>query len=124
MAPISQPPPHIVRANVRQKQSSVPLIFLTASAALYVGAVIFGTLAASQHLYLLLLLLQYIAILPIAVWFLRSRSGSKGYCGLPRINHRIALIAFELLAIPLSRFAVQGLLNPDESAYSFQARLY
>jgi len=102
----------------------IPLIGLAASTAVYVGILIVGTARASQHLYLFLLFLQYFVILPIVVWLLRSRSGSNVCGGLPRINQRIALIGFALLAIPLSRFAAEGLVNPDESGYSFQARLY
>lgn len=123
MTPISQFPAQTVTAEVHQ-ESSVPLIFLAASVALYVGFLVYGTLAASRHLYLFLLFLQYAVIFPIAVWSLRLRSSRNVCGGLPGINHRIALVAFGLLAIPLSRFAAEGLMNPDESGYSFQARLY
>jgi hypothetical protein len=90
---------------------------------LYLGLLIFGKLRNSEHLHLLLLVLQYAVILPILLWFLRSRAASVGG-GFPGINLGIILVAFTLVTIPLSWFSAQGLLNPDESGYGFQARLY
>ena len=43
---------------------------------------------------------------------------------LPGLNFRPLVFCFALVAIPLSWFTVRGLLNPDESGYSFQARIY
>ncbi len=43
---------------------------------------------------------------------------------MPTVNLRVILGCFALLALPLSWFSVRGLLNPDESGYSFQARIY
>ena len=91
---------------------------------LYIGLLLAGTIRGSTHLHLALLAVQYIIILPSLVWFLRSPPFSSGSGPLPRTNLGITLLAFALVTIPLSRFSAQGLLNPDESGYSFQARIY
>lgn len=124
LSTVPQPPLRSDSAIMRQKPSGIPFVCLAGAVALYVGILILGTLQAYNRLHLLLLFLQYVVILPIVVWFLRSWSGPDNQKGLPRINLGIPLIAFCFLAIPLSWFAAQGLLNPDESGYSFQARLY
>jgi hypothetical protein len=127
MTPISQPPAQTATTSVRQTRP-LPLICLGASVLLYVGILIFGTLVGSQHLYWILLFLQYAVILPVVVWSLRSfpQSGrnSNATCGLPRISYGMVLVAFALVAMPLSWLAAEGRVNPDESGYSFQARLY
>ena len=120
----SQPPAQTVSANIPPNKFFTPFALLTALVILHVGLLLLGTLRSYQHLHLLLLCLQYAVILPVLLWFLRSASGSSTGGYLPGIDLKIALIGFVLVAIPLSWRSTQGLLNPDESGYSFQARLY
>jgi len=76
------------------------------------------------HLHLALLAVRYVIILPALLWCLRSQRGASSGSPLPRIPLGIALLGFAVVTIPLSRISAQGLLNPDESGYSFQARIY
>jgi hypothetical protein len=100
------------------------LVLLTASVIFYIGLLLLGTMRSYAHLHLALLAAQYGIIFPTLLWFLRSQCASSGESPLPRIHLGIALLTFAVVAIPLSRFSGQGLLNPDESGYSFQARVY
>lgn len=85
-----------------------------------------------KHSDLLLLLLQYGVILWSVLWYLRSQQRDLTQqgddlappAGLPRLNLFAVISCFALLAIALSWFATRGLVNPDESGYSFQARIY
>jgi 4-amino-4-deoxy-L-arabinose transferase-like glycosyltransferase len=77
------------------------------------------------HLDLILAIVQYGPILLSALWFLRSqRNPLARPAQLPQLNLVALAGCFALLAFPLSCFAVQGLVNPDESGYSYLARIY
>ena len=91
---------------------------------LYIGLLLVGTMHSYVHLHLALLAVQYLIVLPTFLWFLRSQRASTIGSPLPRVHLGVALVVFAVVTIPLSRFSAQGLLNPDESGYSFQARIY
>jgi hypothetical protein len=84
------------------------------------------------HSDILLLVLQYGLVLGSALWLLyshkinlaRQEKDSRETQPLLRVNPLAVIACFALVAIPLSWFAVRGLVNPDESGYSFQARIY
>ena len=116
---------HTGAAIVRKKHPSVSFWFLTASVLLYSGVLIGGTLRAYAHLDIVLLLLQYLLLLPAALAYLRRQQNDLQAVGsMPAVKLRVIAACFVLLAFPLSWLSVQGLLNPDESSYSFQARIY
>ncbi len=123
MPTISQPPAQDLSATAVQKQDSIPLVIFIASVVLYISLLILGTWHGYRHLHLMLLAFQYLVILPITLWFLKPSTGSTA-SSVPAVNIVFIVVAFALVAIPLSRFSAQGLLNPDESGYAFQARLY
>jgi hypothetical protein len=108
-----------------EKHASVSFWFLTFSVLLYLSILVFGTLRTYAHLQIVLLLLQYVLLLPAVLAYLRKRQDNVPAVGsVPIVNLRVIFVCFALLAIPLSWFSVRGLLNPDESGYSFQARIY
>lgn len=85
-----------------------------------------------RHSDQVLLLLQYVLIFSSLLLSLHlQRVVAEGHAGvpsttarLPDLNLPVLIGCFALLAIPLSWFATRGLVNPDESGYSFQARIY
>lgn len=83
-----------------------------------------GILRERHHTYLVLLAAQYALILPSIVAYLRSQRNSQSAAPLQLPRTAWVVFAFAALAIPLSWFSTQGLLNPDESGYSFQARIF
>lgn len=88
-------------------------------------ALVWGSSRHFGHLHIVLALLQYGPIGFSALWYLRSqRDDLVGTASLLRLNLLPFTACFALLAIPLSWFATWGLVNPDESGYSFQARIY
>lgn len=91
---------------------------------LYIVVLVFGSVRDIAHLEIILALLQYGLLLGALVWYLRQEKGLPAGVALPRPPLVAVIACFILLAIPLSWFATQGLLNPDESGYSFQARIY
>jgi hypothetical protein len=114
-------------AVVQRRESTAAAWVLAASVAFYLCALAFGSLRHSGHLDIVLLLLEYGPILLSAIWYLRSQRDTDNAAGattLPGMSLLALVACFAFLAIPLSRFSTQGLLNPDESGYSFQARLY
>jgi hypothetical protein len=97
---------------------------LSATVVLYLSLLAWGTNRSYQHLHIVLLLLQYGIMLWGAVWCLRQSAG-PGIALLPPLpGFGAVVVCFALLAMPLSWFTTRGLLNPDESGYSFQARIY
>jgi hypothetical protein len=112
-------------AAIAKKQALVSFWFLTASVLLYLSVLVFGILRAYVHLHILLLLLQYFLILPAALrYLLRQQDSAQPVAGPPTVNLRLVIGCFAILAFPLSWFSARGLLNPDESGYCFQARIY
>ena len=92
---------------------------------LYLCLLALGTRYSGHHL--ILLLVQYGAILSTGLWYLRSQRQTGDRVGtntLPRLILLALMVCFASLALPLSWFTVRGLLNPDESGYSFQARIF
>jgi len=77
------------------------------------------------HLDIALALVQCGPVLASLLWFLRSQANlSTAPRKLPGLNINVLALCFAVVALPLSWFAVQGLVNPDESGYSFMARIY
>jgi len=108
-----------------EKPQPVYFWFLSVSVLLYLSVLLFGTLRAYAHLHLVLLLLQYVLILPAVVGYLRHRqNGLPAGTSLPTVNLRVIGGCFAVLALSVSWFSARGLMNPDESGYSFQARIY
>ncbi len=82
-----------------------------------------GVLRNFHHLHLVLLTFQYALLLPIVLKYLRTHTdGPAGEFAAPK---RLPLIValFALAALCLSWLSTRGLLNPDESGYSFEARI-
>lgn len=90
----------------------------------YVVLLWIGILRERHHTYLVLLAIQYVLILPSIVVYLRSQANSQFPAPSRLLKTAWVVLAFAALAIPLSWFSTQGLLNPDESGYSFQARIF
>lgn len=123
----SSSPVETLHPPAGQKRQRTTAWVLAASVALYLLALGFGSARHSGHLDIVLLLLQYGPILVGATWYLRTQRITRGTAEtatLPRLNLLAVVACFALVAIPLSWFSTRGLLNPDESGYSFQARLY
>jgi hypothetical protein len=76
------------------------------------------------HLYVLVLALQHLLILPGNFLFLRSKRGVTGPPALPPPRRLFVISFFAAVAVSLSWFSTRGLLNPNESGYSFLARIY
>jgi 4-amino-4-deoxy-L-arabinose transferase-like glycosyltransferase len=77
------------------------------------------------HLDLVLAVMQYGPILLSVLWFLRSQKNtSTEPTKLPGLKSFVIAGLFAVVAVSLSWLAVQGLVNPDESGYSFLARIY
>ena len=77
------------------------------------------------HLDLVFVIMQYGPILLSVLWFLRSQKNTSiEPTKLPGLRSFIVAGSFAVVAASLSWFAVQGLVNPDESGYSFLARIY
>lgn len=92
---------------------------------LYLLVLTWGSFRHFVHLHIVLGLLQYGVILPCVLSYLHSeRVVSAETVSLPRLNLLAVIGCFALFAIPFSRFISHGLVNPDESGYSFQARIY
>jgi Dolichyl-phosphate-mannose-protein mannosyltransferase len=71
------------------------------------------------------LLFQYLVLLPLIWAFIsRRRDANPRKLVLPSsVTVAIAVCVF-FLAVPLARHGSDGLLNPDENGYSFQARIF
>jgi hypothetical protein len=100
------------------------LALLVVLASLYSAMLWAGALHSHHHLYVLLLAIQYVLILPAVFGFLRSKRGTSGPPALPLPRLVDVVFVFALVAVPLSWFSTRGLLNPDESGYSFLSRIY
>jgi hypothetical protein len=93
--------------------------------AFYLFVLALGSSRRFGHLDIILALLQYGPILFLLLWYLSTQKDDRAETiGLPRLNLTAVMVCFASLAIPLSWFATRGLVNPDESGYSFQARIY
>jgi hypothetical protein len=100
------------------------LLALVALALLYTILLWIGVLHSYHHLHVLLLGVQYLLILPAILAYLRSsRNRSSDERITPPRLTALALL-FALVAFPLSWFSTRGLLNPDESGYAFEARIF
>jgi hypothetical protein len=127
MLPFS--PPEILPQSgaevTSRKAAALAFWCLTAAIALYLGVLLFGTIRAYGHLHVVLLLLQYCLILPCVLAYLRrSKTGVRPDAGALRINSSAVVFCFAVVAVSLSWFSARGRLNPDESGYCFQARIY
>jgi len=82
-----------------------------------------GVSLAYSHLRVLLLVFQYFLIFPILILYLRSvrDRATDQQLSLPGLS--LVAWVFVLVALPVSWFSTQGLLNPDESGYTFEARI-
>lgn len=93
-------------------------------ALLYTALLWAGALRSYHHLYVVLLVLQHLLILPALLFYFGSKKGSATAAGLSRLDVSALVLLFALAIAPLSWFSTRGLLNPDESGYSFLARIY
>jgi hypothetical protein len=126
--PPSSPPVILPQSGAEvtsRKAASLPFCWLTAAIALYLGVLLFGTVRAYGHLHLVLLLLQYFLILPcvLACWR-RSKNGIRPVAGVLNTPIKAVIFCFAVVAVSVSWFSARGLLNPDESGYCFQAKIY
>lgn len=120
-----QPQSPLRAAIATKKHQPVNFWFLTVLVLLYVSVLLFGTLRTYGHLHVVLLLLQYVLILPAVLGYLRRQQDSiQAVASMPTINLRVIVGCFAVLALFLSWYSARGLMNPDESGYSFQARIY
>ncbi|PWT99268.1 MAG: hypothetical protein C5B51_27595 [Terriglobia bacterium] len=104
-------------------QSGANRILVCALAVLLFSAVsAWGLLGSSKHISLLLAV-EYLLLLPAALYGLRAGSPAVA-SGLPDIPRVLPIAAFLAAALALSWLSNQGLLIPDESAYQFQARTF
>ena len=84
-----------------------------------------NALSGFRHLHLSVAVAQHTLLLPASIWYLRSKRENPPLCAQLSIpDLRILVLCFALAAAPLSRLTTQGLLNPDESGYSFQAHVF
>jgi len=83
-----------------------------------------GVARSYHHLHVVLLAFQYLLLLPVVVRCLRSHKDKSSAAHIPAPNLTTIAVLFALLALPLSWFSTRGLLNPDESGYSFEARTF
>lgn len=121
MPPTSKIPPTVEL----QKRQQLAAWLLVAWASFYLLALAVGTARHFKHMDIILLVLQYGVGVWILLWSLCSqKDDATGLRRVPRLNLFAVTACFALLAMPLSWFATRGLVNPDESGYSFQARIY
>lgn len=108
-----------------RKSAALPFWCLTAAIALYVGVLLLGGIRTYGHLHVVLLLLQYCVILPCVLACLyRSQDGVRPEAGVFQLKLSAIIFCFAVVAVSLSWFSARGRLNPDESGYCFQARIY
>ncbi|MGO8793613.1 MAG: hypothetical protein ACLQLC_02225 [Candidatus Sulfotelmatobacter sp.] len=126
MPPHSPPEilPHTGAETKSEKAALLPVVCLAAAITLYLGVLLFGTVRNYGHLHLVLLFLQYVLILPCVVVCLRPKNGVPPVAREFSVDLRPVIFCFAVLALSLSWFSARGLLNPDESGYGFQARIY
>jgi hypothetical protein len=127
MPPFS--PPEILPqsgAEITSRKAAVlPFWCLTAAIALYLGVLFWGTVTDYGHLHFVLLLLQYFLILPCVLGCLRrAKNGIRPVAGVLSIHIKTVVLCLAVVAVSLSWFSARGRLNPDESGYCFQARIY
>jgi hypothetical protein len=128
LTPVSNPSellPAAAPALPRAKPRRLPFYFLALSILVYIIALFWGTHRGYGHLHMVLVGLQYLLILPAAAaCLLGSGDDAKTGASLSGVHLSLAIALFALAAVPLSWYSARGLLNPDESGYAFQARIY
>jgi hypothetical protein len=119
-----------------QERRHGPAWPLVLAVLLYLLVLAWDSFRHFPHADFILLLLQYGLILGTMLWYLRSqRSGHPAQepghgnanlqsAGLPQVNLFALTGCFVLMAMSVSWLATRGMLNPDESGYSYQARIY
>lgn len=100
------------------------LALLAVFALLYTILLWVGVLHSYHHLHVVLLAFQYFLFLPAILAYLRSNSNGSPNARVPLPKICVIVLLFGLVAFPLSWFSTRGLLNPDESGYSFEARIF
>ncbi len=112
-------------ASIAKEKQPISFWFFAASILLFLGVLLVGTTRGYGHLHPALLLIQYALMLPAVLVYLRRRQDRiPQFNNLAAIRPRLLVACFAVVALPLSWLSVRGLLNPDESGYSFQARIY
>ena len=101
------------------------LALLSILALLYTVLLWIGVVRSYHHLHILLLAFQYALLLP-AIWaYLRAhRTSDTQPATIPLPQLTAITLLFAIVVFPLSWFSTRGLLNPDESGYSFEARIF
>jgi hypothetical protein len=101
------------------------LAILSILALFYIVLLWIGVAHSYHHLHILLLVFQYALLLP-AIWaYLRARGTRDSQhpeISLP--SRAVIIVLFAFVVFPLSWLSTRGLLNPDESGYSFEARVF
>jgi len=101
------------------------LALLSILALLYIVLLWIGVVHSYHHLHILLLVFQYALLLP-AIWAylraLQARDSQRSEISFP--NKSVSVLLFAAVIFPLSWLSTRGLLNPDESGYSFEARIF
>src|ERR1700739_543437 len=84
-----------------------------------------GVVHSYHTLHILLLAFQYALLLP-AIWAYLHAHGSRDsqHPGISLPNRTAIIFLFAVVVFPLSWLSTRGLLNPDESGYSFEARIF
>ena len=101
------------------------LALLSILALLYTVLLWIGVVRSYHHLHILLLAFQYALLLP-AIWayFRAHRASDNQPARIPLPQLTAITLLFAIVVFPLSWFSTRGLLNPDESGYSFEARIF
>ena len=102
------------------------LLALLAILALFYTVLLWiGVVHSYHHLHILLLVFQYALILP-AIWaYLRAHATRESQDARISLPSRTGIVfLFAVVVFPLSWLSTRGLLNPDESGYSFEARIF
>ena len=101
------------------------LALLSILALLYTVLLWIGVVRSYHHLHILLLAFQYALLLPaIWVYFRAHRTSDTQLARISLPKLKAITLLFAIVVFPLSWFSTRGLLNPDESGYSFEARIF
>jgi hypothetical protein len=77
-----------------------------------------------HHAYSVLLIAQYVVLLPVFLYTLSLGREGDGNIGVPRFSLRLVVTIFLVLAAIVSWQVTQGIVVPDESAYRFQGAVF
>jgi len=99
------------------------LLALAALTLVYSILLWIGVLRNFHHLHLVLLAFQYTLLLPVILKYLRSHKDDRPEELATPKRLRLIAAVFALVTLSLSWLSTRGLLNPDESGYSFEARI-